>query len=159
MAAIGGAVERPAPVLVVVGGWEEGTVEVYDPAEKSWSPLIPLPTRRAFHASAVLLNTLLTPRFIFGLAAFNRKLVAVGGLTDQGEYNVVEEKPLATTEAYDPGANQWSADLVPPLPVPARGLATAMLNGDLYVVAGKLACRLEAGGKAWELITPPVMNT
>lgn len=27
----------------------------------------------------------------------------------------------AATEAYDPGANQWSADLVPPLPVPARG--------------------------------------
>lgn len=40
-----------------------------------------------------------------------------------------------------------------------QGLATAMLNGDLYVVAGKLACRLEAGGKEWELITPPVMNT
>jgi len=191
MAAAAGAMVE-SPVLVVVGGWEEGTVEAYDPKDQSWSPLIHLPTRRAFHASAVLLNTLyvaggqdekkkdmqsfmryyphptkpkwiqcppmLTPRFIFGLAAFNRKLVAVGGLTDQGEYNVVEEKPLAGAEAYDPGANLWTTDF-PPLPVPARGLATAMLKGCLYVVAGKLACRLQEGAKDWEVLSPPVMNT
>jgi len=179
-----------------VGGWEQGSVEVFNPEAKEWLPLIPMPDRRSFHASVVLLNTLYvaggqdekkkelntllryyphptkpkwiqcapmnSPRFVFGLGVLNRKIIAVGGLTDQGEYSVVEEKPNSTAEAYDPGSNIWTTDF-PKLPVPARGVAMATLGDFVYVVAGELACRMEKGNDTpagtWELIAPPSMRT
>ena len=65
---------------------------------------------------------------------------------------------MTASARYDPGSNLWESD-VPPLPEPARGIATASLGKQIYVVAGDLACRLTAGAAAWEKIPAPSMRT
>ena len=85
-----------------------GTVEAYDPASNTWTPKVPMPTRRSR----------------LGLAVVNGVLYAVGG----------ENPILATVEAYDPASNTWTSKA--PMPTPRSGLGVAMAGGVLYAVGG-----------------------
>ena len=104
-----------------------------------------------------------TPRYVFGLVPQKSRLLAIGGLTEQGEYSVVDEKPCETVEAFDAGSNMWGKDGddqdVPGFPVPVRGVATACLDGIVYAVAGDVAFKLGDGSASWVPIAHPAART
>src|SRR5262249_40998718 len=88
---------------------------VYDPSAKAWSPITPAP------------QALIEARAAF----VNGTLYLVGGLTVDPKGNTT---PSAAMYAYNPGADSWSQ--VASLPAALTGTATAVLNGQLYVVGG-----------------------
>ena len=89
-------------------------VDVYDPAADRWDARAPLPT----------------PRADLGVAALDGRLYAVGGVTTDGDGNVIT--PTGMVEAYDPASHTWTprADL----PAPQWNLRVAALDGKLYTV-------------------------
>jgi hypothetical protein len=102
--------------LYVVGGVGEGTghdpaVWAYDIARDAWrAGLAPLPTPRD-HLAAVTVEG---------------RVVALGGRMGPN---------LAAVEAYDPGADAWSA--LPSMAVPRSGFAAALLHDGIHVTGGE----------------------
>lgn len=92
-------------------GLPSNAVEVYDPALDRWSSdVAPLPAGVCAYAAA----------------AYAQKLYVFGGSNGQSY--------LASSYAYDPQADRWTA--VAPMPTP-RGFAAAAVLGDvIYVVGG-----------------------
>lgn len=85
-------------------------VDVYDPAENSWSSRTPMPTPRAY----------------LGVGVVNNVLYAVGGY-DGTNYT-------GLLQAYDPVTNTWTTKA--PMPTPRSSLAVAVVNGILYAMGG-----------------------
>ena len=99
-------------------------VEEYDPAADQWGPQkARMPTARS----------------------------GGGFLTDNGKYLYVAGGEVQTPqmlgafralEAYDPATNSWS--IMPSMPLPRHGVATAFLGNKLHLVSGKIT----SGGAA-----------
>ncbi len=128
--------------LYVVGGWNmqgggasskwhETALAMNLAAEKLEWKSIPAPFKRR----------------ALSVAAWNQKLIAIGGMTDSSG-------PTTNTSIYDPVSNQWSDG--PSLQGGAMdgfGSSAFACHGALYVttVTGSIQ-RLGADGKAWEFL-------
>jgi Kelch motif/Galactose oxidase, central domain len=103
--------------LYVVGGYTSGlsnpTSAVFSlgPGETTWTPEPLMATRRGALATA----------------ASAGKLVAIGGVDENGEV-------LSSTEIFTPGVG-WSAG--PPLSIPREHVAAATAGDKVYAIAGR----------------------
>lgn len=128
------------------------TLEAYNPATNTWTPMAPMPTGREGLAAGVVngilyavggyngvVNTLVeaydpvantwvtrapmsTGRFNLAIGVVNGILYAIGG------------DSLGSVEAYDPPTNTWTTKT--PMPTPRRFLAVEVVNGILYAIGG-----------------------
>ena len=91
------------------------TVEVYDPATRTWATVAPMvasmPTARSSLAAGVVAG----------------KLYALGGF--DSDINAFD-----TVEVYDPATDTWAA--VAPMPTARGGLAAGVVAGKLYALGG-----------------------
>jgi N-acetylneuraminic acid mutarotase len=92
-------------------GYNESTVEAYDPVTNTWTIKRSMPTARSELAAGVI----------------NGILYAVGGDDDNGNI-------LSTVEAYDPSTDTWTTKA--PMPTARVGLAGGIINGKFYAVGG-----------------------
>ncbi len=107
--------------LYVAGGFQScagscpmvNTLEVYDPANDTWTTKAPMPTTRVQMGSAVI----------------NGKLFVVGGTT-----NGTAAGSLATLEVYDPVNDTWMTKAS--MPTSRYALGAGEVNGILYAVSG-----------------------
>lgn len=104
-------------ILYVVGGVDsEKTLTstlAYDPAANKWTEKAPMPTTAREHlASAVV----------------DGKLYAIGERSSGMSYNA------DANEAYDPATDKWT--ILEPMPSKRGGLASAAVNGSIYVFGG-----------------------
>jgi glucose/arabinose dehydrogenase/N-acetylneuraminic acid mutarotase len=88
------------------------TVEVYDPATKTWKNRASMPTGRRTMAVGLL----------------NGRAQLMGG---EGSTTGL---PFAANEEYNPRTNTWRS--LPPLPTPRHGMAAATINGVVYAAGG-----------------------
>jgi len=114
-------------VLYVAGGVGSGGIghadaiaalEAYDPATDTWTTKAPMPTARAGGAAGVINGIL----FVVGGTSSS----AIGGHTD-----------LNNVEAYNPTTNTWATKA--PMPTAGFGMASAVINGILYVAGSDAA--------------------
>jgi adhesin/invasin len=105
-----------------------GTVEAYDPATDTWTARTSMPT----------------PRIIFGAAAANGIVYAVGG---QGSGN----SWLQTLEAYDPATDTWTTRA--PMPTGRFGLGVGVIDGILYAVGGEVFNAATTVNEAYNPVT------
>ena len=120
------AVTGPDGMIYVIGGQQNtgpantmlSSVDVYDPTTSTWSTAPSMPTPRRLLSAAV---------------GKDGRIYAIGGSSTTINFPGVT--PLATVEAFDPVAQQWSA--VPDMPT-ARAQPGAALGADglLYVMGG-----------------------
>jgi N-acetylneuraminic acid mutarotase len=118
------------------------TIEAYDPATNTWSPVSSMPTRREGP----------------GVAGVNGKLYVVGG-------NVSGGSPSGIVEVYDPVTNAWSLPL-PPLPTPRSHFSLVAAGSLLYAIGGDVAANgsavtgvverldLSQPAPAWTMLNP-----
>jgi len=104
--------------LVIAGGEDPtapsviGVVEVFDPVQREWSRLSPMPTARSCPS----------------LVAHEGLLFAIGGcgdVYDCGADVVDPNWPSRVVEAYDPAAGAWMA--LPDIPEPLVGQSSCHL--------------------------------
>ena len=112
----------PSGKVVVMGGYTdlypaggspyENTVELYDPANNTWTDRAPLLTGRQFHTATVLASGMVLVAGGYGATGF-----------------------LAGVETYDPASDAWSS--IASLGI-ARAAATATLlpSGEVLVIGG-----------------------
>jgi len=112
---IGGRIS--SPFMSVASNLD--VVEEYDPMTDTWDgsgARAPMPTARSGG----------------GWATYNGKIYAAGG--------EVQTRQLLgafrALEAYDPATNSWS--ILPSLPIPRHGVATAVVNGKIHFVSGHI---------------------
>lgn len=105
-----------------------GITEVYDPAADKWETKAPMPTQRADLCAGVV----------------NGEIYCIGGKKHWSVEPFHTE--LNVTEAYNPANNSWTTKS--PMPIPAFGCASAVLNGKIYVIGGSHHFQL-----GWELDT------
>jgi len=93
-----------------------GTVEVYDPTTDTWETKTPMPTPRADLRASVV----------------DGKIYLIGGKERWGEESLYHE--LDVNEVYDPVNDSWTT--ASPMPVPAFGYASAVVDAKIYVFGG-----------------------
>lgn len=98
----------------VVPGPAMPTLEIYNPANNTWSTAAPMPT----------------PRMGLVAVALNGKLYAVGGRT-----NGFTNSAVGTVEEFDPGTGLWRT--LNPMPTPRYFAAGAVVNNQIVVVGGE----------------------
>lgn len=102
--------------IIIIGGHSSAgvmdTVEMYDPATDTWTPMNSKPTA-VYDASAALIG---------------EKVYVPGGLTSSGA-------PTKTVEVFNPRKNSWEkcADL----PVALNGYGLVSYEGQLYLFGGR----------------------
>lgn len=89
-------------------------VEVYDPANNSWSGTTPMPTARMGLVAAVL----------------NGKIYAIGGRTDGYSISAV-----GTVEVFDPVTQLWTTGN--PMPTPRYFAAAAVAGSEILIAGGE----------------------
>ena len=94
-------------------GSDFSVVEVYDPANNTWSTVAPMPT----------------PRHGFGVGVVSGVLYTIGGYS----FNTCNCL-VGTVEAYDPISNTWSTKAS--MPTVRQDLVVAAINDGLYAVGG-----------------------
>ena len=94
------------------------TVEVYNPATDTWKKG----------------TDMLAPRSHFVTAVVGGKIYAFGGITQVERRGKKIEKTLTAIEVYDPAADAWQK--IGDSPQARKRLATAELNGKVYLIAG-----------------------
>jgi len=108
-------------VLYVAGGVGSGGIgradaiaalEAYNPVTDTWTTKAPMPTARAGGAAGVINGIL----FVVGGTSSS----VTGGYAD-----------LNSVEAYNPTTNTWATKA--PMPTAGFGMASAVINGILYV--------------------------
>jgi protocatechuate 3,4-dioxygenase beta subunit len=97
--------------VYAVGGTGPVTLEEYDPKSNRWKVLPGLPT----------------PRDFLGVAALDKKIFTVGGITRARDAH-------ATVEVFDAEKNNWT--LQPDLAVPRNRLAVVAVAGKIYAIGG-----------------------
>jgi N-acetylneuraminic acid mutarotase len=106
-------------VVYVIGGRSNGVlsnaVYAYDRAADQWRVRAPLPTARAGCAAGALASGV---------------IVVVGGEGNASTATGV----FGQTEAYDPGADRWTA--YDDMPTPRHGMGAAAVGNSLYVPGG-----------------------
>jgi RNA polymerase sigma factor (sigma-70 family) len=104
--------------IYAIGGWkpmtEVPTVEEYDPIADEWVKKADMPTGR----------------WALSTSAVNGKIYAIGGRVGTGGDGV----PLSTVEEYDPATDTWTTKA--DMPTPRLSLATAVVDGRIYVIGG-----------------------
>ncbi|MEM5517807.1 kelch repeat-containing protein [Henriciella sp. AS95] len=115
-----------------VGGGNESTHEIYDPASDRWERRAPMPKAQAGLAAAALGNKL----YVFGGEYFDSQ----GG----GVY------PDAWV--YDAITDKWTA--IPDMPRPRHGLGAVTLGRDIYVIGGAQQASGNDTSAAVEIYTP-----
>ncbi|KON32091.1 hypothetical protein AC478_01365 [miscellaneous Crenarchaeota group-1 archaeon SG8-32-3] len=93
-----------------------GVTEVYDPASDKWQTKLSMPTPRADLCASVV----------------DGKIYCIGGKKYWGIDSFYQE--LNVTEVYDPTKNSWTSKAA--IPVPVLGAASAVLDGEIYVIGG-----------------------
>ena len=102
-------------LLFVVGGFNDNSIEVYNPISNQWN---------------TNLASMSTTRDSLGVASLNdEQLYAVGGR--EGLQSML---PLASAEMYNFSRNTWSN--IANMSTPRRGLGVAALNDLIYAVGG-----------------------
>jgi N-acetylneuraminic acid mutarotase len=112
---IGGRIT--SPFITVASNLD--IVEEYDPATNTWGgdgARTPMPTARSGG----------------GWTTFNGKIYVAGGEIQTRQMLGA----FRAFEAYDPATNSWS--ILQSLPVPRHGVATAVVNGKIHFVSGKI---------------------
>jgi N-acetylneuraminic acid mutarotase len=112
----------------------ESPAPVDQSAPGTWAVLAPLPT----------------PRQEVAVAALDGRVIVIGGFGPAME-------PVATVEAYDPGANAWTA--LAPLPTPLHHAAAAVAAGRLFVVGGYTGGRVRWEASATVFEYDPARNS
>lgn len=101
--------------IYIFGGYGPGgfrtSSEVYDAQNDSWSTIADVPSPRRNTSSALL----------------NGKIFVMGGS--------VGPNVLDTVEAYDPVSDTWDTSIAP-LPAARQAGEAAVVNGELYYIAG-----------------------
>lgn len=135
--------------LHLAGGWNTSnsasaslaSQEVFDLAAQAWMrDAAPLQTPRNAAAAGVV----------------DGRLVVTGGRTPG--IRAVDQRPLASTEIYDPANNRWAEGA--PLPTARGSLAAAVLDGKLYTFGGETAAREVSDdverfdGVRWQVLPP-----
>ncbi|MCI0394741.1 MAG: galactose oxidase [Chloroflexi bacterium] len=124
--------------IVVIGGRWSGnlaTVDSYDPASGSWASHPDMPTARGGLTAATL----------------DGRIHVTGGENFSRRPNCT----FAQHEVFDPTTNTWQATA--PLPTSRHGLASAVVDGRLYVVGGgtkPAALTLVSTSRRVEIFTP-----
>lgn len=92
-------------------------VEEYDPSTDQWGPQkARLPTARSGG----------------GFATYNGRIYVAGGEVQTAQF----AGAFRALEAYDPATNTWA--ILPSMPIPRHGVATAFLGNRLHLVSGKI---------------------
>jgi N-acetylneuraminic acid mutarotase len=92
-------------------------VEEYDPSTDQWGPQkARMPTARSGG----------------GFATYKSRIYAAGGEVQTPQMLGA----FRALEAYDPATNTWA--ILPPMPLPRHGVATAFLGNRLHLVSGKI---------------------
>lgn len=130
--------------IYVFGGRSAGTpvatAEVFNPVDRTWKSIEPMPRARWGAAAAT---------------GPDGRIYVIGGDRGTGDY-------LSSVDIYDPDTNTWTEG--PPLPVGRRQMGAATgADGRIYVVGGEVAggsgpvgtvLALDPGGTAWEPVAP-----
>ena len=121
--------------IYVVGGFLNGKVPtdkvfIYDPKLNQWTEGKPLPSP---------IGAALNAEFMDGI------MYVVGGLNSS-------QVPVNTNYAFDPMKNDWT--IKSPMPTARHHLATAVVDGKLYAMGGRI---LGDGVPAGQL-SPPLSN-
>jgi hypothetical protein len=95
----------------VVGGNHSRQLDVYDPATKQWTVKAAMPEERHLAAAAVV----------------GGKLYVIGGVLSTPEGH---EETVATTYAYDPATDTWTAKASMPTPVAQMSASRVVVNGE-----------------------------
>jgi N-acetylneuraminic acid mutarotase len=103
-----------------------GNNEVYDPASNTWQTMASMPTPRADLSAFVV----------------NGKIYLIGGMQYSGASPFYVE--TGVNEVYDPSTNSWST--AASMPAAAYGYASAIMNGEIYVVGGSKSPGTEGTG-------------
>jgi N-acetylneuraminic acid mutarotase len=93
-----------------------GVNEVYDPVKNTWETKA----------------SMLTPRADLCASVVDGKIYLIGGKEYWGDEPFYHE--LAVNEVYDPADNSWST--LSPMPIPAFGYASEVVNDKIYVIGG-----------------------
>lgn len=94
----------------------EGSVEAYDPVNRTWSMKAAMPT----------------PRSYFGVAVIDGVVYTIGGYAFGGPATGLQ--PTGVVEAYDPATNTWTSKA--PMLEPRYEMGAAAVNGILYAAGG-----------------------
>lgn len=129
------AVLMPNNKVLVAGGENQATAELYDPAANSWSYAGGMSTPRS-HYGAALLN--------------NGQVLVVGGLHDNSASGV----PLTTAELYNPTTGVWSSTGSMTNPRWIHSV-TKLQNGKILVAGGCLDRTYNATATA-EIYNPDI---
>jgi N-acetylneuraminic acid mutarotase len=112
---IGGRIS--SPFITVASNLD--IVEEYDPATNTWGGAgarTPMPTARSGG----------------GWTTYNGKIYVAGGEIQTRQMLGA----FRALESYDPSTNSWA--VLQSLPIPRHGVATAVLNGKIHFVSGKV---------------------
>jgi N-acetylneuraminic acid mutarotase len=93
-----------------------GVTEVYDPAKNTWETK----------------TSMLTPRADLCANVVNGTIYLIGGKDYWEDGPLYHE--LDVNEVYDPSSDSWTTET--PIPVPAFGYASAVVDGKIYVFGG-----------------------
>ncbi|MBM4400414.1 MAG: hypothetical protein FJ045_00510 [Crenarchaeota archaeon] len=93
-----------------------GANEVYNPKTNTWEIKEPM----------------LTPRADLQASVVDGKIYLIGGKVYWGAEPYYHE--LNVTEVYDPATNSWTTKA--PMPIPALGYASEVVDGKIYVIGG-----------------------
>jgi N-acetylneuraminic acid mutarotase len=110
---IGGRIANP--FITVASNLD--IVEEYDPSTDQWGPQkARMPTARSGG----------------GFATFGGRIYAAGGEVQTPQMLGA----FRALEVYDPASNSWA--VLPPMPLPRHGVATAFLGNRIHLVSGKI---------------------
>jgi N-acetylneuraminic acid mutarotase len=120
---IGGFVKPqsgPSAWTPIDNAWE------YDPANDSWKPLAPLPTKRGSPNAAVVNGKI----YVIGGAGLNP------GSKETSVHPARPQRVMGTNEVYDPATNTWQTRS--PMPTTRNHAAVGVVNNKIYVIGGRV---------------------
>jgi N-acetylneuraminic acid mutarotase len=126
--------------IYIMGGFGLGSNQnqIYDPQTDSWSLGTPIPTS-VFNAAAGATIGIMAPKRIY----------VIGGTT--GEEGMFAAG-TTLTQVYDPKNDTWT--LGEPMPTARLGLTVAVVNDQIYAIAGTALMAFSPRLKANERYTP-----
>src|SRR5229473_5742462 len=118
----------PPAWVPIDNAWE------YDPANDSWRPLAPLPTKRGSPVA---------------VSAGEKMYVIGGAVTGPGQSAVHPARPhtsVGTVEEYDPATNTWRQRAS--MPTLRNDMVGGAINGKVYVASGRVGAAFISGGSS-----------
>ncbi len=115
--AIGGSTVQTKLSSYVSGGIVNVNEE-YDPATNTWNTKKPMPTPRAYFATAV----------------YENRVYCIGGFTGWSTTSAAAENATPVNEVYDPVEDSWTS--MSPMPIAAAKLKANVVNDKIYLLGG-----------------------